>query len=457
MAELNGLLGFKVIPVTTTESDTQATSALNCHDKIAIIGAGPVGISAARALKLKGIKYDQFEAEGSVGGNWRHGVYKSAHIISSRKTTEFPDYPMPSDYPDFPSAAQMLDYLQDYAKHYGLIENIIFNTKVTYIEPADLEQGLWNLRFSNGETRVYGGVIICNGHHWDKRWPKFDGTFAGEMIHSKDYKDASQLKGKRVLVIGGGNSACDIVSEAARVAHSAHLSLRRGYWFLPKTIYGVPTAELLTTSMPVWMQRIYIGLLLKIVVGDYRQYGLMKPDHKIFEHHPTINTELLHYLKHGRIKPHQDIKRFDGKTVEFLDGSKEEFDLVICATGFNVSVPFLAPNLIEIEGPVAKLQWGVVAPHHRQLYLYGWGQARYGFGPLLTPASELIADMILMQKKITSPIGEVLSAMRQPLPTTHLLDPMQVLRQVKMAKQTLRLIPLVDKVMGKQNPPVHKF
>jgi thioredoxin reductase len=433
-------------------------SAVATTEKIAIIGAGPVGISVARALKAKGIAYDQFEAGSAIGGNWCHGVYHTAHIISSRKTTEFPDYPMPSDYPDFPSAAQMLSYLEDYVAHYGLHEQIILNTEVTSVAPAlgssnsaeavnnqpSAETQLWELKFNNRDTALYEGVVVCNGHHWDPRWPKYDGEFTGEMIHSKDYKSPSQLQGKRVLVIGGGNSACDIVSEAARVGKSSHLSLRRGYWFLPKTLYGMPTAELLTTWMPVWMQRIHIETLLKIVVGDYRDYGLMKPDHKIFEHHPTINTELLHYLKHGKIKPHPDVKKFDGKTVEFVDGVREEFDLIVCGTGFHVSIPFLAPNVVNIKGPVVEAHWEMIAPHHRQLYIYGWGQARYGFGPLLTPASDLLADLILMQRKLKHPLGEILTKMRQPLPKNHLLDPMEALNRIRKVRRAMWVLPLVD-------------
>ena len=321
----------------------------------------------------------------------------------------------------------------------------MFNTAVEHV--SALSDGSWQVILSNGESRVYDGVIVCNGHHWDRCWPKFEGCFDGELIHSKDYKDPAQLSGKRVLVIGGGNSGCDIVCEAARVASTAHLSLRRGYWFLPKTFYGVPTAELLNTWMPVWMQRIYIRLLLKIVVGDYSDYGLMKPDHKIFEHHPTINTELLHYLKHGKIHPHPVLKFIDGQTVEFIDGTRQEFDLIVCATGFNVSIPFLQDGLVEIEGPVVKAQWGMVAPTQRQLYIYGWAQARYGFGPLLTPASELIADLVLLQRRLRNPIGKVLARMGQRLPESHLLDPIATLNELKAAKRMLRLLPIVDRFL----------
>ncbi|MDZ4833485.1 MAG: NAD(P)-binding domain-containing protein [Candidatus Melainabacteria bacterium] len=422
-------------------------SAQSAKPKFAIIGAGPVGLSAARALKQKGIEYEQFESGTAVGGNWRDGVYQSAHIISSRKTTEFPDYPMPSDYPDFPSANQMLAYLNDYAKHYDLLTNITFNKTVELVSPLSNE--FFELRFSDGTTSIHEGVVVCNGHHRHRRFPQFEGQFTGELIHSKDYKDPDQIRGKRVLVIGGGNSSCDITAEAARVGASAHMSLRRGYWFMPKTFYGVPTSELLTTKLPVWMQRIYFTMLLRVVVGDYRSYGLMKPDHKIFEHHPTINTEVLHYLKHGRIVPHPDVKRLDGRRVEFVDGMSEDFDVIVCGTGFYVSFPFLAPGLIETDNAVVKVRWGMVAPNHKHLYIYGWGQVRYGFGPLLTPGSDILADLILLQRKLRHPLGQVLEKLKQPFPRTHLLDPMATLRQIESVRGMLWIIPLVDKYLMK--------
>lgn len=425
------------------DSSTALAGSTSTQKKICLIGAGPVGISAARALKAKGIAYDQFEATDKVGGNWRHGVYRSAHIISSKRTTEYPDFPMPADYPDFPSADQMLSYLEQYADHYELKKNILFNTKVEKVQPTD--DSLWQVQLENGETRLYEGVIACNGHHWERRWPAYQGEYAGEFIHSKDYRDPSQLKGKRVLVIGGGNSACDIVAESARVAAEAHLSLRRGYWFLPKTFYGIPTAEMLDTWMPVWMQRIYLAFLLKVAVGDYRDYGLPKPDHKLFEHHPTINTEVLHYLKHGKIQPHPDVKRFDGNTIEFVDGKKTDIDLIVCATGYHVTLPFLDPTIVEVDGSVVRVRWGVVAPRHKQLYIYGWAQARYGFGPLLTPASDLIADLIILQRSLSNPLGRILEKMKQPLADDHLLNPMDALKQVRSARRVMWLIPFIDK------------
>ena len=205
-------------------------------DVMALIGAGPVGLGMAKALLEHKIPYEELEADRELGGNWLHGVYETVHIISSRKTTEYADYPMPVDYPDFPSRQQMLDYLRDYAQKFQLTPHIQFNAKVVMALP--LADGRWELELASGEKRIYKGLIVCNGHHWDRRFPKYPGEFAGEFMHSKDYRTPAQLIGQRVLVIGGGNSACDIAAEAARVSKTARISLRRGYWFLPKTLFG---------------------------------------------------------------------------------------------------------------------------------------------------------------------------------------------------------------------------
>ena len=185
----------------------------NFEEKFLIVGAGPCGLAMAKALKEAAIAYDQVEADDGVGGNWYHGVYQTAHIISSKKTTEYPDFPMPADYPDFPSGKQMADYYRLYADAFGLLGNIQFKTKVIMCRPLENEK--WQVEFESGERQIYKGVVVCNGHRWHRRFPSYPGEFAGEYIHSKDYLSPEQLENKRVLVIGGGNSACDIVSEAA--------------------------------------------------------------------------------------------------------------------------------------------------------------------------------------------------------------------------------------------------
>jgi cation diffusion facilitator CzcD-associated flavoprotein CzcO len=415
---------------------------------MALMGAGPVGLGMAKALVEHKIPYEQLEADDQLGGNWYHGVYETVHIISSRKTTEYADYPMPSDYPDFPSRQQMLDYLRDYAERFQLCPRIQFNTKVVMAVP--LADGRWELELSSGEKRVYKGLIVCNGHHWDRRFPKYPGTFEGEYLHSKDYRSPSQLSGKRVLVIGGGNSACDIAAEAARVGSKACISLRRGYWFLPKTLFGIPSAELVKGWFPVWAQRAFLKVILRIAIGKYRDYGLPEPDHKIFEAHPTINSELLYYLKQGSIRPRPDIARFEGRTVQFVDGTSEEFDMVVCATGYHVSFPFLPPGLVPVKGSTAQLYGGCVLPEYKNLYIIGASQLRYGFGPVVTPGVDLIADMMQAQDKMELPIGLVLKESGVRPPRTHLVDPHAALRSIRRGKRMLPVLVWKEKKLRKK-------
>jgi cation diffusion facilitator CzcD-associated flavoprotein CzcO len=184
---------------------------------------------------------------------------------------------MPEHYPDFTSVQQMLDYLRAYAESFNLCPHIQFRTKVVRCVP--LANGRWQVSLVSGEPRVYKVVIVCNGHHWHKRYPHYPGTFTGEYILSKDYKHLRQLAGKHVLVIGGGNSACDVASEAVRIGRSFTISLRRGYWFLPKTIFGIPLPELTTSWTPVWAQRLLMKSLLQIVFGKYERAAQAEPPH----------------------------------------------------------------------------------------------------------------------------------------------------------------------------------
>ncbi|KAB2847467.1 MAG: SidA/IucD/PvdA family monooxygenase, partial [Hyphomicrobiaceae bacterium] len=229
----------------------------------------------AAALKSHGVPYEQVDASDGIGGNWRHGVYTTAHIVSSKRSTAFADYPMPADYPDFPSGSQMLAYLQSFARDRDLLGAITLNRKVVKSRP--LPDVRWRVEFEDGETATYKGLVVCNGHHWDRCFPVYPGNFDGPMMHSKDFKQPADVAGKRVLVIGGGNSGCDMACEAARTGRSSDISLRSGYWFLPKIAFGRPLTDLPIWSLPVPLQRLILRLLVRVTIGDYRRYGLSKP------------------------------------------------------------------------------------------------------------------------------------------------------------------------------------
>jgi len=304
---------------------TQAEAKPNA--RICVIGAGPSGLAALKNLKEQGLhQVCVFEKNNQIGGNWVYdeanthaSVYATTHIISSKRWSQFDDYPMPADYPDYPSHVQLLAYFQGYAAHFGLDPFIRFNTTVTQVKPC--EQGRWLVVYEDSEGRqeaVFDYVLVANGHHWDPITPEYPGNFNGEILHSHQYKKAEGFAHKKVLVVGGGNSACDVAVEIARVATHTHISMRRGCHILPKFIVGKPTdvAFAAIRWMPVWLRQKVIRLVIRILQGRYAKYHLMQPDCGPLEMHPTINSELLYFIRHGRIKPRPGIDRFDGGVSE---------------------------------------------------------------------------------------------------------------------------------------------
>jgi hypothetical protein len=344
---------------------------------------------------------------------------------------------MPAHYPDFPSARQMCAYYNAYADDHDLRRNIRFECPLVRCEPGG---GGWICTFGDGRIERFKGVYVCNGHHWKRNYPAWVARFEGEVLHSKDYRCPDDLRGKRVLVLGGGNSGCDLISEAARVSTRADWSLRRGYWIMPKSVLGRPVIELLTPFAPVFLQRLIVKLLVRLVIGRYTDYGLPAPDHAPLERHPTVSSEVFHYLAHGRIAPRPSVARVEGRTVFFSDGTAQEYDVVACGTGFELSFPFLPDGLVKAKGKVAELIAGALVPGQRHLYIVGAYQPRYGLGPVVRPYCQMLARWAQLQDELALPLANVLMAMGQTAPRTEVVDPM---RAILAAKMTRWLNPLI--------------
>jgi dimethylaniline monooxygenase (N-oxide forming) len=379
--------------------------------KVAIIGAGSSGIASCQVLHARGIEFDCFEMGSEVGGNWRYmndnglsSAYKSLHINTSRRTMAYAAYPMPDDLPDYPSHFQIAKYFDDYVDHFGFRGKIRFRTEVTRVEPAS---GAWTVRWRDLETgredsATYGSVLVANGHHWDPRWPEppFEGqdAFTGEQMHVHDYKEPDVMRGKRVLVLGIGNSATDLAVESSRNAEETYLAMRRGAWIVPKFVAGRPTDELapdLLHRLPLALQRFFIGRTLRKAIGTPMDYGLPEPDHKLAEAHPTVSSDLLPRLGHGDIVVKPNIARFPGgRTIEFEDGSTEEVDLVIYCTGYKITFPFFEPDLLDAPDNRIPLYRRVVHPELRGLYFIGLVQPLGAIMPLAEAQSEWVADLL---------------------------------------------------------------
>ncbi|GGD19313.1 flavin-containing monooxygenase [Aureimonas glaciei] len=331
--------------------------------RVAIIGGGPTGIGVARELLAGGIDVDLFEAEGDFGGVWNGEAacgrtYRSLHLISPKFNTQLPDFPMPESYPPYPDHRQMLAYLRACAREAGLYPRTRFNAAIKTLVP---EGEGWRLKSAAGHDAHYRLVIVCNGLQRVPRFPEpaYAGNFEGEVLHAADYKTADQLRGKRVLVVGGGNSGCDIAVDAIRTAETVHHSTRRGYYYQPKFIGGKPT--------PQWMMELgskfsskeetlaYIEEVFRLAGYDGADYGLPRPDYPLDGAHPVMNSLLLYHIGHGDVAPKGDVESFRGKTARFADGSEADFDLVLYATGYRRDFPFLDPALLEWKGGIPDL------------------------------------------------------------------------------------------------------
>lgn len=378
--------------------------------KVCIIGAGGSGLTACQVLGARGIPFDCFEKGSMIGGNWRYendngmsSAYKSLHINSARKLMSYKAFPMPADYPDYASHYQVAKYFDDYAERFGLAEKITFRTEVVSAEP---EGDGWNVTIEEAvggrRTESYCAVLVANGHHWKPRWPEPSfpgaGEYEGEQMHVHHYREPDVLVGKRVLVLGMGNSAVDVAVESSRIAEKTFLAMRRGAYVLPKFLAGKPIDEWATPTMsrlPIPVQRFFFNRMLKMAVGEMTDYGLPVPDHKLLEAHPTASSELLPRLGHGDITAKPNIDRFTGgRTVRFVDDSEEEIDLVVYCTGYEMSFPFLDEQVFTAPDNRMPLFKRVVSVEHPGLYFVGFIQPLGPIIPLAEAQSEWIADLL---------------------------------------------------------------
>lgn len=369
-------------------------------DRFCIIGAGTSGLAVAKNFLAEGIPFDCLEREDDIGGNWYFGkpyssVYETTHLISSKQLTEYTDFPMPEQYPEYPNHRQVWEYLSSYARHFELYDHIEFNTSVERAEPT--ENG-WSVTLASGERRFYRALVIANGHNWQPRSPKYPGNFAGELLHSSEYKSPELFRGKRVLVIGGGNSGCDIAVDAAQHADHALLSLRRGYHVLPKFFKGVPIDQfnegMLRWRMPLWLRRLGAKLVIRWTLGPPEQAGLPKPEHRLFESHPIINSQLHYHLGHGDLTVRPDVAEFAGQHVKFVDGSSAEVDVVILATGYEISFPFIDAEHLNWHDGKPQLFLNVFHPERDDLFCAGLIQPDSGQWGLVDYQAQLITRYV---------------------------------------------------------------
>ena len=392
-------------PRQTVSPTAPHTAAAPTEMRVCVIGAGPSGITAAKNLLAAGFRQVVvYDRNAEVGGNWIYSpdpshssVFETTHIISSKALSQYEDFPMPDGYPDYPGHAELKAYFQSYARHFGVDRVLELRTEVASARPRP--GGGWTVALGDGRREDFDALLVASGHHWDPRMPSYPGTFSGELLHSHAFKAAERFAGTRVLVIGGGNSACDIAVETARCSARTEISMRRGYWFVPKFLMGQPTDvinERLMRKLPKAIRQQAGKLTVWLIQGKNSHYGLPEPKHGPFEAHPTINSELLYFIRHGRIHPRPDIARFDGRTVHFVDGTSGEFDAIIAATGYVTRFPFLdTAEVGDYSGREVPLYLKVFHPRFEDLFFIGLFQPQGAIWPLSDWQGRLVAQALL--------------------------------------------------------------
>ncbi len=371
--------------------------------RIAIIGAGCSGLTTIKKLVEANLKdITCFEKNSQIGGNWvftankgHSSICETTHIISSKSMSQFSDFPMPDNYPDYPDHQQVLAYFQAYARHFHLEKYIRFNTAVLHVEKT--EKAHWRVYLNDGSCADFDYLLIANGHHSVPRHPSWKDDFTGEYLHAHDYKSNRGLEGKHVLVVGAGNSGCDCAVEASRVAARVDLSLRSPQYIIPKFFMGQPTdsfaasLQWLPQTVQDWLQKIS----LRIQIGRYRDYQLPEPDFPPTRAHPTINSELLDKIRHGKVHPRQGIKEISGQTVFFDDGSSTQYDVIIAATGYKISFPFFDSAFIDWENATnIPLYLRMFHPQHPRLIFIGLVQPQGCIWPLSEIQARLAGQLI---------------------------------------------------------------
>ncbi|XP_006887483.1 PREDICTED: dimethylaniline monooxygenase [N-oxide-forming] 3 [Elephantulus edwardii] len=356
--------------------------------RVAIIGAGVSGLASIRTCLEEGLEPICFERSDHVGGLWkfsdhpedgRASIYRSVFTNSSKEMMCFPDFPYPDDFPNFMHNSKLQEYITAFAKEKNLLKYIQFKTLVSSVKkrPDFSVTGQWDITVEKDgkqESTIFDAVMICSGHHVYPNLPtdSFPGLkhFKGKCFHSRDYKQPEKFKGKRVLVIGLGNSGCDIATELSHTAEQVIISSRSGSWVMSRVWDdGYPWDMLVITRFETFLKN-----NLPTAISDWwymkkmnsrfkhENYGLM-PLNGILRKEPVFNDELPARILCGTVSIKPNVKTFRETSVIFEDGSVfEAIDYVIFATGYGYAYPFLDDSIIKSRDNEVTLFKGIFPP-----------------------------------------------------------------------------------------------
>lgn len=376
------------------------SSAEQAAQRVAVIGAGAAGLCAAKYLIARGVDVVVYEIGSCIGGLWVYEndsglgpAYKSLHLNSEARVTEYKDFPFPADGPLYPDHSEVRRYLEAYADRFEIRRRTRFRSKVANVAPVGER---WQVDLADGSSYEFNAVVVASGHQGLPTHPFWKDDFTGEYLHSHTYRIPEPFRGKRVLVVGMGNSAVDIASDICVVTKSTTISARSPVLVMPRMLFGVPTSRVLGRLEKSWMpwpvRRTIREMLVRIVHGTMEQWGFVTPKTRT---HPTSHPALMSHFVWNRITAKPGIRSVFGREVHFVNGTTATYDTVIAGTGYAVDLPFLAPALRPVDGHRLELFLRVVHPRQRGLYFAGmFNVAGGGNIRMMDDQAEWIAELV---------------------------------------------------------------
>jgi dimethylaniline monooxygenase (N-oxide forming) len=380
------------------------------HAAVAVIGAGSSGLAVVKALREHELAVDCFERGSDVGGLWRYendnglsGAYDSLRTNASRLRMQYRHFPMPWSYDDFPHHTEMAAYLGAYADAFGLRALIRFGSTVERVERDP--GGKWWIVLDDGSRRSYRAVVVATGVFWCPRLPTYPGDFDGTVSHSHHYRMPERFAGRRVLVVGSGQSAADIAVEVSAVADRTLMSTRRGAHVIPRRLGGGPydAGDVAPLNRLPWQ-------LLNVIYGR-RVAGALgpapaswpRPASRLLEGIPIISSDLLPAVRRGDVVVKPAVDRLSGDRVRFVDGSEERVQQIVYATGYQISLPFLPASLVAASGRELPLYRRIAATDARGLYFAGFVDAPGGLLPVVETQAQWIAAVLTGRLRLPPP------------------------------------------------------
>lgn len=362
-----------------------------------IIGAGPAGLATAGRLRKNGIDFTVVERTDKIASAW-HGHYDRLHLHTVKELSHLPHLPFPKDYPRYISRQQLIDYCEDYAHRFDI--QPLFGHSVSRISRIG---DAWEVEFENGYTQTALHVVVATGANRvpnAAKWPGME-NFSGKILHSRDYKNAEPFAGKRVLLVGMGNTGAEIALDLSENVIDTTLSVRSPVSVVPRDFLGRPvqlTAKKLA-RLPFGLGDRIGSFVRRIAFGDLGKYGIpvssVSPTVQLREtgKSPVIDLGTIRQIKAGKIAVQGGIDRFNNDSVRFLNGKEEKFDVVILATGYRPKLEQLIPSIApELDAYGMPRNAVANTSENRGLYFVGFDNYQLGgiLGTIFTDSETVV-------------------------------------------------------------------